>query len=92
MWGTFLAAKAKPTGPSEAQPGPNKVTQPPSKNPKPTQPLKRKSRAPSPILSQKLPNVTRTLNVLLNNSEEKSHHKPKVTIKGNSDLSEVFVF
>lgn len=69
--------KAKPTRPSETQAGPSKVTQ----KPKPTQPLRKKVRAPSPILSQKLPNVTKTLNDLLNNSEEKSLQKPKVTSK-----------
>jgi len=71
------AVKAKPSRPSETRPGPSKGTQ----KPKPTQPLRKKVRAPSPILSQKLPNVTKTLNDLLNNTEDKSLQKPKVTSK-----------
>jgi len=67
--------KSKPTKPSESR-QPPKQSQPTPKS-KPTQIPKRKNRAPSPILSQRLPNVTKTLNDLLNNSEELCFKKPQ---------------
>ena len=79
-------AKAKPTKPSETRPAPSKVAQPPAKKSKVSQPPQRINRAPSPILSQKLPNVTKTLNDLLNNSEDQCHAKPKITNTGNDIL------
>jgi len=72
------APKTVTLGPSETLAGPSQVTHTSKKS---TQPRKATGRVPSPILSQKLSKVTKTLKDLLNSSEEISPKKQVITSK-----------